>query len=120
MSEVNSFRFYQNTPTKNYFANVELIFYPGKTHTLDALELVPKVKHWLETTPQSMGNWVSRETVFHDLELIDLKEVPIYGNEIPLKKINELLRNNGRIIVIGFNVLQLPFCKLTIQLEHEN
>ena len=104
----NSIRLYSIDPENNYLENVEMVFYAKETPVLDIMDLTIKVKRWIDATSQTMGNWVSREAVMQDLESIDLEEVPVYENKIPVKKINEILQNDSKVIAISFDVLQVP------------
>jgi len=80
------------------------------------LDLVPKVKHWVETTSQTMGNWTSRETVLQDLEFIKKEEVFVY-EKVPFESINKVLQKYTRITMVGFDVLQVPRYKIVYKLD---
>jgi hypothetical protein len=111
---INSIRIYSDLTEDSYFENVEMIIYPKETFVLDVMDLTPKVKNWIGTTPQTMGNWVSKEVVLQDLEAINIVEVSVY-NEIPIGELNEILQEKGKIIVIGFDILQVPRYKITFE-----
>ncbi len=113
-NDVNSIRVYIAPSNKNYHKNVEMVFYAKETLVLDIMDLTPKVKYWTETTPHTLGNWVSKETVLQNLESINVEKVPVY-NGVPLKELNNLLQNNKEITAIGFDVLQIPRYKMTFK-----
>lgn len=116
-TDVNSFRFYGKTPEyTDLTSNVSAVVYPKKKSVLDILDLTTKIKHWLNTTPQTMGNWVSKESVRKRLEEIRIGEAPVY-EDIPLEYSNKILHKNRELIVIGFDVLQIPRYKMTLLLN---
>jgi hypothetical protein len=112
-SEINSLRFYDTIPdfgdpTSGVFA----VAYPRKTPVLDIMDFTPKVQHWLNTTSQSMGNWVSKETALQSVNALKIEEVPVYEDGISLETANEFLQKNHRFVVLGFDVLQIPRYKI--------
>jgi hypothetical protein len=110
---LNSLRFYRTDPDYNDFTKgVVCINYPQKTRVIDVMELLPKVKQWVNTTPQSMGNWVSKEAVIHKVELVQINSTPVNGKVLPISLLNEVLMNNDEFVVVGFDVLQVPVCKI--------
>lgn len=113
---VNSLRLYKTNP--NYgdlTSGVYGIIYPRETHVLDIIDLTPRVKHWVNSTDQVMGNWVSKEDVIRELNSINIDEVPIYNNDIPMEDVNNTLMSNGKITVIGFDILQVPRYKIVYE-----
>ncbi len=116
--EINALRFYDTIPNfGDLVSGVFAVAYPQKTSVLDIMDFTPKVKHWLDTTSQSMGNWVSKETTMQKLDSLKVKKVAVYKDENPLEIITESLKKNGRIVVIGFDVLQTPRYKITFELQ---
>jgi hypothetical protein len=114
LSDVNSLRYYSGIPDDGNFAvNVTGIFYPVTTPVPDIVELVPKVRNWIENTPQSMGNWNSREKLRSELANIEIESVPVSKGEIPLERMNKALRESKTLTVVGFDVLQVPRCRIT-------
>jgi hypothetical protein len=118
--EVNSLRFYDAIPdlgdlTLGAFA----VAYPNKTPVLDIMDLTPKVKRWLNTTSQSMGNWVSKEDTIQSMNALEFGEVLVCEDGVSLKTINEFLQKNKRIEVLGFDVLQIPRYKITFELTND-
>ncbi|MCF8483395.1 MAG: hypothetical protein K9H25_23465, partial [Rhodospirillum sp.] len=77
------------------------------TPVLDLVDLAPRLTHWLETTPQSMGNWVNRDATLAKLSDAGIAAAPGIG-ENPLDEIARLLKENGELFVVGFDTLQVP------------
>lgn len=76
-----------------------------------------KIKLWINTTDQTMGNWVSKEEIIRELEAIKVEEVPVYVSDIPKESIRKILENNKKLVVIGFDVLQVPRYKIVYEFE---
>jgi hypothetical protein len=93
-----------------------MLYYPITTPILDIVELTPKLKAWIDTTSQSMGNWISREETLNELASMNTKTVPVFRGEIPLDDINKILMEKKTLSVIGFDVLQIPRLKVTFKL----
>jgi hypothetical protein len=85
------------------------------------MDLLPKVIRWVNTTSQSMGNWVSKENIFQDDQKypagVNIAPVPVATGEVPLGPANGALKKHGKLILIGFDVLQLPRYKMTFRLR---
>ncbi len=114
LGTVNSVRFYPRAPeAEDYAANAAGLFYPRPTPVLDVVELAPRVRKWLETTSQSMGNWVSREDLSGRLSRTGIGSVPVWKGEIPLAQLNRVLKENQTLTVIGFDALQVPRRRIT-------
>ena len=114
---VNSVRFYPRVPgAEDYAAGATGVFYPRPAPVLDIVELVPRIRTWLETTSQSMGNWVSREELSNRLSRTGIGPVPVWRGEIPLAQLNQVLKENQALAVIGFDALQVPRCRITFHL----
>jgi hypothetical protein len=114
---VNAWRFYPTVPVvEDYTANVAGVLYPEVTPVLDVVEFVPKLRTWINITSQSMGNWVSREEIESRLSDVQIESVPVSRGHIPLEQINLILKQNQTLTVIGFDVLQVPRCKITFHL----
>jgi hypothetical protein len=113
---VNSLRLYKTNP--NYgdlTSGVYGIIYPRETSVLDIIDLTPRVKKWVNSTDQVMGNWVSKEDVIRELNSINIDEVPVYKYDIPIEDFNNTLMSNRKITVIGFDVLQVPRYKIVYE-----
>lgn len=113
-SGINSLRLYQANPNLgNYTSYVVGINYPKETPVLDVMDLLPKVTQWVNTTSQDMGNWVTRESIQHELAGVKMQPVQVSKGDIPLQPANQILQNNRELIAIGFDVLQIPKYKMT-------
>lgn len=64
-----------------------------------------------------MGNWVSKEEISNELDLIEINEDIVICKEIPLKVANKMLQTNGQLVVIGFDTMQIPRYKTVFKLE---
>jgi hypothetical protein len=119
LQNVNSVRFYHIAPDAATDCATEVagLFYPRPTTVLDAVELVSRVKSWLETTSQSMGNWVSRQELSDRLLETGIGAVSVSRQKIPLEHLNRLLKENKTLTLIGFDVLQVPRCRITFHTE---
>jgi hypothetical protein len=119
LPNVNSVRFYRRAPdaAADYSIGAAGVFYPRPTSVLDIVDLVPRVKHWLETTPQGMGNWVSRYELSDRLMRTGIKPVPVSREEMPLAQLNQVLKESKTLTVIGFDVFQVPRGRITFQAE---
>ena len=113
--KVNSIRVYRTFPDKEYTENVEMVFYPKGALVLDIMDLTPKIKHWANTTPQTMGNWTSKEEIRQELEAFKFTEAPVYEKGIAIENMNSILQKNGKVVVIGFDLLQIPRYKITYE-----
>lgn len=120
LPQVNSLRFYETIPDVSNLTNgVLAVAYPHKTPVRDIMDFTPKVHHWLNTTSQSMGNWVSKEATMQSLITLKIEEVIVSEDGISLTTTTEFLQKKHRIIVLGFDVLQVPRCKLIFELSNQ-
>ncbi|HBV86144.1 MAG TPA: hypothetical protein DEF42_05715 [Desulfosporosinus sp.] len=111
--EINSLRFYVTIPDiGNLTSGVYGVAYPQKTPVRDVMDFTPKVIHWLDTTSQSMGNWVSKQAIIQSMNALEIEEVLIYEDGIPLEALNDLLQENNKLVVLGFDVMQIPRYKI--------
>ena len=113
--DVNSLRFYLTIPDYNRLtSDVFAVVYPEETPVLDIIDLSYKMKHWINTTHLTMGIWVSKADVKEALEEMEINfdKVATYEKTIPLEKTNEILKKNNKLVVIGFDVLQIPRYKV--------
>ncbi|APM40686.1 hypothetical protein [Clostridium kluyveri] len=116
--DINSLRLYSSEPgPDDYLSNVVDIIYPKKTSVLDIRDLLPRVTQWVSTTSQSMGNWTTKEQIIQDLSTMKISSVQILNRDSFLKQANGLLNNNGKLIVIGFDILQVPKYKITFYIK---
>jgi hypothetical protein len=114
LATINSVRFYVGVPeADDYAAGAIGVFYPRPTFMLDIVELAPRIAKWLETTSQSMGNWVSRIELSDKLSRSGIRAVPVNRGEVPLAQLNEVLQGKGTLTMIGFDALQVPRYRIT-------
>jgi hypothetical protein len=110
---INSLRFYRSVPNySNLTSDVFAILYPRKTYILDIMDLTQKIKLWIETTTQTMGNWVSKADIYNQLKNVQIEEVPIYEEGIPFDHAHEIMQKNNELVVLGFDVMQIPRSKI--------
>ena len=115
---VNSLRVYKTTPDyKHLTSGVSAVIYPQETSVLDIVDLTPRIKRWLKGTNQTMGNWSSKENIIRELEDIETENVPVYENDIPIARATEILQKNGKLVVIGFDILQVPRYEIIFELN---
>ncbi len=111
---INSLRFYRGAPDyTDLFADVFAVVYPRKTSVLDIMDFVQHINRWIETTPQTMGNWVSKAEIRSQLASLPIEDTPVYEAHIPHERVHEVLQNHAEFVVIGFDVLQIPRWKIT-------
>lgn len=116
----SSVRVYDPEPSdESYAAGVAWVVYPRKTPYLDAADLLPKLQTWLDSTSQSMGNWVSREAILERGEVLAGAGPRVITHSFPLGPANALLHRHRRVTVIAFDVLQLPRCRIDFTLTRE-
>ena len=113
---VNSIRVYEPAPdSESYLSHVAGIMYPQDTLYLDAADLLPRIRNWLETTSQSMGNWVSKDVLLQEEVLQDVQTVNLITNHFPLDAANDILHTHKEVVVIGFDILQIPVYQVTFK-----
>jgi len=118
--EINSLRFYDTVPDFNDMTSgVYAVSYPQKTFVPDVMDFTPKMKAWLNVTTQSMGNWVSKEELFQSVNVLEIEVVPVYKEGISLKAFNEFLQKKNKLVVYGFDVLQIPRYKIIFEIGRE-
>lgn len=122
LQDINSIRLCRNDPgSDNYSSSdnskfsVVGIVYPRETQVMDVRDLMPKVSHFVNTTSQNFGNWASKEQITKGINVIDAQPVPVSKGDTPLELANEVLRNEGELIVVGLDVLQVPRYKIVFR-----
>jgi len=105
---INSIRIYANQPPEIFSEDIFAIIYPQATQVLDVADLMPRIAQWLKKTPQSMGNWTSREEIRRDLNEQEWSALPVYQGNQGLDPANELLKENGQVVFIGLDIIQVP------------
>ncbi|MBN1499174.1 MAG: hypothetical protein JW982_03385 [Spirochaetes bacterium] len=117
-AKVNSIRFYATNPGTGFYTEKALgVFYPEKTAVLDVMDFIPKMKIWISDTSQIMGNWTSREDIRQRLSEINIKPVPVLKEELPLNELNSVLLKNHKLILVGFDILQVPVYIINFELQ---
>lgn len=115
--EVNSIRFYYTVPDlDNLTSGVFAVAYPKKTPVPDIVDFIPRVKHWLDTTSRSMGNGTSKEEALQRMNELSIEGAPVFEDGIPMETLNEYLHKNNRLVVFGFDILQIPKLKIVFEL----
>lgn len=99
-----------------YYARTLLVCYPAGDRYPDVVDLVPRIRVWLESTSQGMGNWTSKAEVRGDLPSIPA-DVPVFVGAFPYGKADELLRRHRSLSIVGFDALQVPVLALGFSLE---
>ncbi len=115
-SIINSIRLYKAVPVNDYIEPAEGVYYPSGTSVPDITDVLPKIEKWVKETPQNMGNRVTKENILNNLADIEIKSVPVM-KELPLRYVNEILQNNSALVMVGFDLLQVPRCKIVFQLK---
>lgn len=113
---INSIRIYTILPEQDVDAGIRCIVYPRATRVLDVADLLPRVKRWVKNTPQSMGNWTSREELDQELGDSEWPAVPVYQGNQGLEPANKILQENGELVLVGFDVLGVPRAVITFKL----
>jgi len=107
--DINSLRIYNCKPDyKNLTDSVWAVFYPSDTNVLDALEIVPNILTWAETSSLSMGNWKSMAELKNTYSKLGIKKPVIFRKNLPTKEVNEMLIESSELYFIGFDKLQIP------------
>ena len=82
------------------------------------MDLTQKIKNWINTTPLAMGNWTSKESVHERLASIKSDKLATFEDSSQFKSINEDLKTNKELVVIGFDVLQIPCFQVVPKLKN--
>jgi hypothetical protein len=110
---VNSLRVYRELPDSgNLSRGVIAVIYPGKESYPDIMELIPEVDRWLDKQSLSIGNWTSREEIRNNYTSFEIKDIPVY-KELNTDRLNKILSGEGELHLIGFDILQIPRCKIS-------
>jgi hypothetical protein len=113
---INSIRIYSSLPKQNVDTGILYIVYPRVTKVLDAADLLPRVTRWVKNTRQSMGNWTSRDELCQELGDREWPAVTVYQGDEGLAPANKILRENGELVLVGFDVLQVPRAVIAFKL----
>lgn len=99
---INSIRIYASLPEQDVDAGILCIVYPQATSVLDVADLLPRVTRWVQNTPQSMGNWTSRDELFQEMGDREWPAVSGYQGDQGLEPANKILRQNGELVLVFF------------------
>lgn len=114
-ADINSVRLFEADPAGEFLKNVEGVFYPRDTRVLDLADLLPRLEEWLATTEQSMGNWVTKDNIQNRLFTgVNVRPVPVFEEDL-LTNANQILRSNSSLVLIGFDVLQVPKYRIVFE-----
>ena len=119
--EVNTIRVYTDESQVGGLQGVEFVLYPTGSRGLDAADVLPRMKKWVSTTTQSMGNWESKENIQSELNNIytDKMVQTLHGNligEATINILNSILQKKGKLILVGMDMLQCPRVCVTYEL----
>ena len=121
---INSIRIYSLDPRRHGFMhNVLLIYYPVKTEIPDAFHLVARLTEWIDSTPQNMGNWVSRERLNEKLTKLNFpqKAIPVlnFNEDDFMKEIDKYLYKTDELFVVGVDIMQVPHLLVKVKIKEE-
>jgi hypothetical protein len=111
--DINAFRVYCQEPDlKKLTDKVYAIVYPEKPKVIDAVQLVPGIIKWMDSQSHSIGNWTSREEIRGEYASLNIKEPLVFNHSIPDEIIKKSFQENSRMVLIGFDILQLPVYRM--------
>jgi len=112
----NSVRIYREEPdTLDFTRDVDGVFRFAPSNVPDLTEIASGLKVWVDTTSQSLGNWISREEVRDRLSRISTEPVKVWKDRVPLERINEILMSKGKVTTVAFDTFQVPIGKTTFR-----
>ncbi|MBB4121691.1 hypothetical protein [Martelella radicis] len=107
-TDLVSIRFYETEPAGNFTATPLAIYYPREPLVRDTVDLVRHLRLWLDVTTQAMGNWGRREAIQERLSATPIStDAPVLSAR-DTAALATLLQENGDLIAIGFDTLQVP------------
>jgi hypothetical protein len=116
LKDINSLRIYQVTPNNNnLLSKVWAVAYPKETAVLDILDLNQNMKQWIQTTELTMGNWNSRSEIYNTLHQLNPKPFTVFKKSMPIKDVNHAFDKNNHLVVIGFDIMQVPRVKISFK-----
>jgi len=106
---INSIRLYHTIPGLDTLEHgVWGIVYAGKNPIPDVTEVAPRVKAWADTSMQSMGNWISRQSIVNDFVGYPDASPRLISRELPLDEMNADYAREGKLVAVGFDIFQVP------------
>lgn len=67
-----------------------------------------------------MGMWTPKESIEQELSALHIKPVQVHRKDFPLKLLNDILHSNQELVVIGFDILQVPRYKMIYKLDSQH
>lgn len=113
-TEVNSMRFYRTEPGSDFLHHAVGVLYPRETHAPDLVDLLPRIAAWLDVTAQTMGNWITRDSIAEELAAVQVDGAPVLGSDAAVT-LDAMLKEEARLVVIGFDALQVPRYRLVLE-----
>jgi len=106
---INSIRIYNSDPVLDSLEwGVCGIVYVGTNPIPDVVEVAPRVKQWADTSSQSMGNWISRQSIIKDLAGLPDVTPKFISKELPLGELNSIYSQQGSLVAVGMDMFQVP------------
>ncbi len=112
--DLNALRFYMAEPGSDFLRHAVGVLYPRETHAPDLVDLLPRIAAWLDATPQTMGNWITKDSIAEDLAAVPVDAAPVLGPDWA-GTLDAMLTEAGRVVVIGYDALQVPRYRLVLQ-----
>lgn len=107
--EINSIRVYTEEPNMDSLEqNVYGLIYLDSTVVPDVIEIIPLMQKWASKSALSLGNWVSRYSIIMDLSFYRVSTPSLIMHEFSLTKMNDLLKRQGSLILVGYDEFQIP------------
>lgn len=112
----NSVRVYRSEPdTLDFTRKVAAVFRFAPSEVPDLAEIAPKLKNWIDTTSQSLGNWISREEVRKRLERVSTAPVRTWKESVPTGRIDSLLALGDTVTLVAFDTFQTPVARISFR-----
>lgn len=103
-----SVRFYAAEPSGNFTETPLAILYPRPPVVRDSVDLIRRMRGWLDTTSQEMGNWGRREAIVGRLAATPVNPTAPVLTASDVAIVDALLQEHGMLVAIGFDTLQVP------------
>ncbi|MGV0875571.1 hypothetical protein V6767_00335 [Martelella sp. FLE1502] len=107
-ADIVSVRFYAEEPSGNFTATPLAILYPRPPVVRDTVDLVRRMREWLDATPQVMGNWGRRDAIVERLAATPISPTALVLGAGDIDVVDGLLQEHGMLVAIGFDALQVP------------
>ncbi|TNB46930.1 hypothetical protein FF124_15385 [Martelella lutilitoris] len=103
-----SVRFYAEAPTDDFTATPLAIYYPRAPVVRDTVDLLVRLRLWLDTTTQTMGNWGRRDAIMERISATPVSPDAAVLEGQDTAFLDALLQEHGKLVAIGFDTLQVP------------